>query len=173
MTSISDEGWAMNAPGGENSGVSEMGTKSRTQSRRAQGFSLIELLVALAIMALLVSLVAPRLFNQVDKSKIQAARAQAQSIKTSMNTLRLDIGRFPTADEGLSLLTEPPSDPAVASLWFGPYLDGDLPRDPWGNDYIYVAPTVDDAGRTTSPRVLSYGADAQPGGAGLNQDIGA
>ncbi len=123
-------------------------------------------------MALLVSLVGPRLFTQVDKSKIQAARAQARTLKMSINTLRLDIGRFPTAEEGLSLLTTPPSDPTLSSNWFGPYLDGDLPRDPWGNAFVYVPPKRDANGRVTNPQIISYGSDNAPGGSsGMEKDI--
>ncbi len=144
----------------------------KAASRRGErGYSLMELLVALAIMAILASLVAPRLFNQVDRSKVSAARAQARSLKTSMDAMRLDMGRYPTQEEGLSLLVKPPSDTAVSSLWFGPYLDGDLPNDPWGNPYFYVAPGQNEGGVFVSPKIISYGADNKEGGDGMNADI--
>ena len=143
----------------------------RDKSAGERGFSLLEILVVLAIMGVLATFVAPRLFNQVDRSKITAARAQAQALKTSMNTLRLDIGRYPTAEEGLSLLVTPPTDEALRSNWFGPYIEGDLPADPWGNSYRYVPPETDAQGFTLRPRIISLGADNEEGGEGLNQDI--
>lgn len=146
--------------------------KTALKKTRQRGFSMIELLVALAIMAVLASLVAPRLLNQVDRSKVQAAKAQARSLKTSLDALRLDLGRYPTTEEGLALLTTPPADAALRSSWFGPYMDGDVPADPWGNPYIYQPPVTDQNGLTGAPKIISYGADAQIGGAGMNQDIG-
>ena len=139
--------------------------------RRQAGYSLLEILVVLAIMAVLATLVAPRLFNQVDRSKITTAKAQARSLKTSLDAMRLDMGRYPTAEEGLLLLVSPPVDAAARALWFGPYVDGELPRDPWGNAYRYFPPQTDEAGLTRGPRIISYGADNAEGGEGLDQDI--
>lgn len=137
-------------------------------SAQQSGFSLIELLVVLAILGLLVSLVAPRMFGQVDKSKITTAQAQAKSLKTSVDALQLDIGRYPTEEEGLSILLSPPSDTDLRSRWFGPYIDS-IPDDPWGNPYVYALPEGG-VGRQ-SPRIISYGADGEEGGAGLDEDI--
>lgn len=145
--------------------------RRRNGDHRQRGFSLIELLVALAIMAILVTLVAPRLFNQVDRAKVQAAQTQAQTLKTSMNALRLDLGRYPTEREGLQLLISPPSDPSLEAQWYGPYIDGELPSDPWGRPFIYLPPVTDDRGRTGSPKIISYGADGAPGGSGMDADI--
>ncbi len=141
--------------------------------RAARGFSLLEMLVVLAIMGILATLVAPRLFNQVDRSKITAAKAQARSIKTSLDAMRLDLGRYPTAEEGLALLVSPPADPTLRGSWLGPYLDGDLPNDPWGQPYRYEPPRRDDAGFALKPRVFTYGADDEEGGVGLDADIEA
>lgn len=144
----------------------------RRRWRQAEaGFSLLEMLVVLAIMALLATLVAPRLFNQVDRAKVTSATAQARSIKTSLDTLRLDIGRYPTAEEGLTLLVSPPQDPAARATWFGPYLEGELPNDPWGNPYTYVPPQTDESGFVISPKIKSLGADNRDGGSGADQDI--
>ncbi len=148
--------------------IDKAGNRKRLQS----GYSLLEILVVLAIIGVLATLVGPRLFNQVDRSKVTAAKAQARSLKTSLSALRLDLGRYPTREEGLSILVTPPSDPGSGSLWGGPYIDGELPNDPWGNPYLYVEPSQDAAGFDLQPKIISYGADNEPGGAGLNQDIG-
>lgn len=145
--------------------------KSYHKKREEKGFSLLEMLVVLAIMGILASLVAPRLFNQVDRSKITAAQAQARSLRTSLDALRLDLGRYPNQEEGLSLLVQPPSDPSLRANWFGPYIDGDLPSDPWGNAFRYDPPRSDEAGFALKPKIYSFGADNEAGGAGMNADI--
>ncbi|MEM9170550.1 MAG: type II secretion system major pseudopilin GspG [Pseudomonadota bacterium] len=145
---------------------------ARARRSRQGGFSLIELLVVLAIMAVLASLVGPRLFSQVDRSKVSAAKTQARSLKTSVDALRLDIGRYPTADEGLAVLVNPPADPAAAAAWFGPYIDGELPSDPWGRPFVYTPPATDERGIRQSPSIRSLGADGRPGGSGLDEDVG-
>lgn len=153
--------------------LSQFSKRRRTADKRRQGgYSLLEILVVLAIMAVLATLVAPRLFNQVDRSKITTAKAQARSLKTSLDAFRLDMGRYPTAEEGLLILISPPSDASARANWFGPYVDGEtLPRDPWGNAFVYLRPQTDDSGVRRSPRIISYGADNAEGGEGLNQDI--
>ena len=140
------------------------------QSER--GFSLVELLVVLAIMAIIAALVAPRLFNQVDRSRQTAAETQIRSIISALDTMRLDIGRYPTAEEGLSLLVERPSDEATAQNWFGPYLDEAVPADPWGAGYVYEPASRDASGYYQKPYVFTYGADAAAGGNGLDKDLG-
>jgi len=125
----------------------------------------------LAIIGVLATLVGPRLFNQVDRSKVTTAKAQARSLKTSLDAMRLDLGRYPTQAEGLALLITPPSEQGARTLWAGPYIDGEMPLDPWGNAYRYEVPAKDSAGFDLQPKVISYGADNEPGGEGLNQDI--
>lgn len=129
------------------------------------GYSLLEILIVLAIIALIAALVGPRLFAQFDKSKVTAARVQVKSLASAVETMRLDIGRYPTAAEGLGLLNAAPSG-SVAN-WSGPYLAGGVPKDPWGHDYVYVAPT----GEGAEPKVVSYGADGRPGGSGNAADV--
>lgn len=134
--------------------------------RRRPGYSLMEILVAVAIIAVLATLVAPRLFGQLDRSRITAAETQIRMIETALDTMRLDLGRYPTAQEGLALLAEPTSD--TAAMWNGPYLDDGLPTDPWGNPYRYL-PAVSPSDRG---QVYSFGADNAEGGEGNDADIG-
>lgn len=143
---------------------------TKTEDRR-KGYSLLEILVVLAIMGTIVTIVAPRLFAQLDRSKVVAAKAQAKNIKLALNSFRIDFGRYPTAEEGLDVLVKMPSDPNLQSQWFGPYLEGDFPVDPWGNPYHYDLPKSDNRGGQISPKIVSYGADNAVGGKGLNADI--
>ncbi len=127
------------------------------------GFTLLELLVVMVIIGLLAGFVAPRYFAQVGKSQVKAARAQIDSFDKSLDQYRVDLGRFPTTEEGLdSLVTAPPGEPA----WDGPYLKKAVPLDPWGHAYVYVSP-----GEHGDVDIVSYGKDGQPGGTGENADL--
>ena len=138
------------------------------QPKRSSGFTLLELLVVLAIIGLLAGLVGPRLFSKVDSSKVQTAQTQARMFKGALESMRLDIGRFPLASEGLSLLNEAPRDERISAKWKGPYLDEALPPDPWGQPYQYAVP-----GANGQPFALySVGADGKRGGEGLDADVG-
>ena len=139
------------------------------KSRPTQtGFTLLELLVVLVIIGLLGALVGPKLFGRADAAKIQAAQTQVKMFKGALETMRLDIGRFPTASEGLALLNEQPKDERIATRWKGPYLDEALPLDPWGNPYQYGVP-----GANGQPMAIySFGADGKRGGEGNDADIG-
>ncbi|MDM8550584.1 type II secretion system major pseudopilin GspG [Desulfobacterales bacterium HSG2] len=107
-------------------------TKDRHLIRSSHGFTLLEMLVVLVIIGLLVGLVGHRLFGRVDESKVKTAKVQIKMIKGALYTLRLDIGRFPTAQEGMKLLYYPPTDARLREFWKGPYLDEDILR-PMGN----------------------------------------
>lgn len=132
------------------------------------GFTLIEMLVVLVIIGLLAGLVGPKLFTKVDSSKVQTAQTQVKMLKGTLETFRLDIGRFPTESEGLALLNTPPADEKLRARWRGPYLDEDLPKDPWGNPYQYSLP-----GANGQPFALySLGADGKRGGEGIDADVG-
>lgn len=133
-----------------------------------QGFTLLEMLVVLVIIGLLAGLVGPKLFSRLDASKVQTAEAQVKMLRGTVEMLRLDLGRVPTAQEGLGLLDAPPSTPREAALWRGPYLDDVLPLDPWGNAYQYAVPGA--GGQAFA--LFSLGADGQAGGEGDNADIG-
>ena len=137
-------------------------------SRRISGFTLLEMLVVLVIIGLLAGLVGPRLFSKVDQSKVVTAQTQAKMLRGAVENLRLDLGRYPTLDEGLSLLTKPPAEPALASRWRGPYLDDLLPLDPWANPYQYGVPGADGQGFA----LFSLGSDGKRCGEGDARDIG-
>lgn len=135
---------------------------------RHQGFTLIEMLVVLVIIGMLAGLVGPKLFGRVDSSKVQTAGAQIKMFKGSLETFRLDVGRFPTGAEGLLALNQPPADERARAHWHGPYLDQDVPLDPWGNPYQYSVP-----GAKGQPFALySLGGDNQRGGEGTDADVG-
>jgi general secretion pathway protein G len=135
---------------------------------RRLGFTLLEMLVVLAIIGLVAGLVGPRLFKQVDKGRITAANTQIKLLRGAVENLRLDVGRYPTPQEGLGLLSKPPNDAGLAARWRGPYLDEAVPLDPWSRPYLYAVP-----GRDGQPfAVYSFGADGQPGGEGDAQDLG-
>ncbi len=129
------------------------------------GFTLIELIIVLAIIGVILALVAPRLIEQFDKSKAVAAQAQLKSIESAMASMRIDIGRYPTDAEGLRLLQQPSAD--IADRWQGPYLASDLPQDPWGNAFIYRQ-TSNGLGR---PVIGTLGSDGKAGGEGAARDI--
>lgn len=137
--------------------------------RRQRGFTLLEMIVVLVIIGLIMGLVGPRLFGQADKAKVQTAGTQIKMLGGALQTMRLDISRFPTADEGLGLLVHPPADPQATRGWAGPYLQDDtVPLDPWGNPYHYEPTT----GSSQPYAVYSYGADGKPGGQGFDADVG-
>ena len=137
-------------------------------STRVRGFTLLEMLVVLAIIGLIAGLVGPRLFKKVDQSRVTTATIQIKQLRGAVENLRLDIGRYPTPQEGLALLNKAPADPVLASRWRGPYLEESVPLDPWAKAYQYAVP-----GRDGQPFALySLGSDGQPGGEGDAQDLG-
>jgi general secretion pathway protein G len=126
------------------------------------------MLVVLVIIGLLAGLVGPRLFGQVDSSKIKTAKTQVKMLKGSLEMMRLDIDRFPTTEEGLALLQNAPQDEQLKTRWKGPYLSETLPNDPWTNPYQYSTD-----GSNNQPFALySFGADGKLGGTDNNADIG-
>jgi len=136
--------------------------------RGERGYSLLEVLIVLTIIALVAALVGPRLIAQLDRSKVTAARVQIRSLASALETMRIDIGRYPSAQEGLALLVAPTAAGREVGGWQGSYLDADgVPADPWGGAYLYEAPREDFA----RPRIVSLGADGEEGGSGLAADI--
>jgi general secretion pathway protein G len=132
--------------------------------RREAGFTLIEMMVVMVIIGLLVALVGPSFIRQGEKAKVKAAAAQIELLGTALDTFRLDVGRYPTSQEGLAALRQRPFG---VDRWDGPYLKKDVPADPWNRPYFYRSPG--DGGRPYD--LASYGADGAPGGDGDNRDI--
>ncbi|WP_045221793.1 type II secretion system major pseudopilin GspG [Desulfonatronum thioautotrophicum] len=128
-----------------------------------RGFSLIELLIVMIIIGLLASLVGPRLFQHVGQSKQNTARAQIELLGTALDAYRLDVGRYPTTEQGLGALRVQPSG---VDRWNGPYLPRDVPLDPWGNPYQYKSP-----GDHGDYDLFSFGADGRVGGEGEDADV--
>lgn len=131
--------------------------------RNRDGFTLIELLVVMVIIGLLAALVGPRFIRQEEKAKIKAAKAQIELLGTALDTFRLDVGRYPSTQEGLEALR---TKPGGLERWDGPYLKKDLPLDPWGKPYAYKSP-----GEHGAFDIVSYGADGVAGGEEDNRDI--
>ncbi len=130
---------------------------------RARGFTLIELLVVVVIIGLLAGLVAPRYFGQVGKSNVNVARAQMDSLGKALDQYRLDVGAYPSTDQGLQALVVKPDG---EDRWQGPYLQKQVPPDPWGRPYRYKSP-----GDHGDYDLITLGADGQPGGTGENIDV--
>ncbi len=132
------------------------------------GFTLLEMLVVLVIIGLLAGLVGPQIFGTADKAKVQTAETQIKMLKNAIGTFYLDIGRYPTTEEGLASLNASPADEKIKAFWKGPYLAENLPLDPWQRPYQYQR-----LDQPTQPFALySLGADGQIGGTDYNADLG-
>ncbi|SRR5712692_2421421 len=137
--------------------------QNRQSKIHNRGFTLVELLVVMVIIGLLAALVVPTYMGRERKARSQAARAQIELLGTALDTFRLDVGRYPTSQEGLEALRR---QPGGIERWDGPYLKKEVPTDPWGKPYVYQSP-----GEHGPYDLLSYGADGVPGGDGDNRDI--
>jgi general secretion pathway protein G len=144
--------------------------KSRAKSKATNneaGFTLIEMMVVIAIIGVLAALVVPRIMGRPDEARVTAAKQDIGTINQALKLYRLDIGRYPTTEQGLNALVARTSVEPIPQNWkSGGYLDA-LPNDPWGNPYQYANP-----GTKAEIDVYSYGADKKPGGTGTDADIG-
>ena len=135
----------------------------RLRARDEAGFTLVEILVVITIIGLIMALVGPRVLNYLGESKSKAAKIQIESFSSALDLYYLDLGRYPTSNEGLAALTRGNNLPG----WNGPYLRGGVvPNDPWGHGYIYRSP-----GERTPYDITSLGSDGQEGGSGTAADI--
>ena len=129
-----------------------------------QGFTLLEMLVVLGIIAMLAGLVGPQVMKQLGGAKSKTAKVQIEDLSATLDMYRLDMGKYPTSEQGLQALVERPDD---AKRWNGPYLSKNkVPQDPWGTDYKYESP-----GQKGKFDLYSFGADGTEGGEGEDQDL--
>ncbi len=134
----------------------------------ARGFTLVEVMVVVAILGILAALIVPKIIGRSDDARIVAAKQDVATLVAALKLYRLDNQRYPTSDQGLKALVEKPTTDPVPNNWkAGGYLDK-LPKDPWGNPYQYLQPGVHG-----EIDIYSLGADGQPGGSGPDADIGS
>jgi general secretion pathway protein G len=139
--------------------------KPQLTLRRDRAFTLIELLVVMLILGILAALIIPKLFGNEDTAKVAAAKSDIAELKGALDRYRVDNDQYPTTEDGLQALVTQPAD---APNWKGPYIEGQIPNDPWHNPYDYVNPDPNDTGDYL---ITCYGADGAPGGDGINADI--
>ena len=133
-----------------------------------RGFTLIELMVVIVILGILAGLIVPRIMGRPEEARQAKARIQIESLETALKLYKLDNGSYPSTEQGLQALVEPPAVGTLPENWReGGYLEkGKVPKDPWDNEYVYLCPGAHD-----DYDIISYGADGEPGGEGKNRDI--
>jgi general secretion pathway protein G len=139
---------------------------SGTATRRARGFTLVEIMVVVVILGILAVLIVPRVVGRTDEARTVAAKQDVAAIMQAMKLYRLDNGRYPTTEQGIAALVNKPQSEPVPANW-QKYLDR-VPKDPWGNVYQYLNPGV-----RGEIDVFSLGADNRPGGSGADVDVGS
>ena len=145
-----------------------MGGKMLGEKRGSSGFTLIELMVVIVILGILAGLIIPRIMGRPEEARQMKAQVQIESIETALRLYKLDNGSYPSTEQGLQALVEAPTVGELPRAWReGGYLEkGKVPKDPWGNDYVYLSPGVHG-----DYDLSSYGAEGQPGGEGKDKDI--
>jgi general secretion pathway protein G len=139
-------------------------------SRRESGFTLIEIMVVLVIIAILSALIAPQIIGRVDEARVTAAKQDIRTLGTALDFYKMDNFRYPTTDQGLEALVKQPDDPSVRNWRAGGYLKATtVPKDPWGNDYRYLSP----GSKGGDYDLYSLGADGELGGEDADADIGS
>jgi len=136
--------------------------------RNEKGFTLIELMVVIVILGILAGLIVPRIMGRPDEARRAKARIQLESLETALKLYKLDNGNYPSTEQGLNALVEPPTGGTPLKNWRqGGYLEkGKVPKDPWDNDFVYISP-----GAHGDFDLISRGADGEPDGEGKNKDI--
>lgn len=136
----------------------------------SRGFTLLEIMVVVVILSILALYVGPKIIGEPEKARVNMAKMQIRSIENALKMYKLDNGVYPSTEQGLEALVQPPGVGQLAKDWKkGGYMDkGKIPKDPWHNDYIYLSPGVQN---TDSIDLMSYGPDGQPGGEDENADI--
>ena len=139
-----------------------------TMIKDARGFTLIELMVVIVILGILAAVIAPRIIGRTDEARVTEAKVQIKNLETALKLYKLDSGLYPTTEQGLEALVEKPAAGVIPRNWRqGGYLEKkSIPKDPWGNPYLYISP-----GLGGDIDIISYGADGVRGGEGINRDL--
>ncbi len=140
------------------------------RSRRQDGFTLIEIMVVIVILGILAGVVSFGVIRYIDDARVKQAKIQIANLKNALDAFKLHTGNYPSQEEGLGALIDPPADERAAKLWKGPYLESDeVPDDPWGSEYLYQVSEYPSGGERVE--IISYGKDRAQGGEGYNADI--
>lgn len=142
-------------------------TYTALKMRKSLGFTLLELLVVVAIIGLLAAYVGPRYFTQIGRSEQAVAKSQIEGFAKALHTYRIDVGQYPSTQEGLAALMAPPASVSTSGKWRGPYLEKPVPMDPWGRPYAYRSP----GSQGQDFELISYGKDGRAGGADDAADV--